>query len=65
MSNQDPVPQPHTGQPDDQQQWGVTRLIHGRQCRQCRRCGDWFHVGSLADHGCPVKRQLRLFDPPE
>ena len=65
MSSQDPDPQPPTRQLDDRQQWGDTRINDGQQRRQCRSCGNWFNVGWLADHCCPVHPQLRLFDPPK
>ena len=65
MSEPEPGDPPPTVQLDDQQQWGDTKLINGQKCRQCRRCGNWFNIGWLAYHGCPVNPQLRLFDPPK
>ena len=33
-------------------QWSAPQLIDGALCRQCLRCGKWFHVGWLAHHSC-------------
>ena len=64
MAAQAPDPQPPIQQLDNQRPWGDTKVINGQKCRQCRRCGNWFNIGWLAYHGCPVNPQLRLFDPP-
>ena len=65
MSNPQPDPIAEPALPDDQTQWSEPKIIDGAQCRQCKRCGNWFHIGWTAYHGCAVSRQYRLFDPPE
>ena len=63
MAEQDPdLPSP-SSQPIEPEQWGRTKVIDGIRRRQCLRCGNWFSIEYHVFHYCPVRKQLRLFDP--
>ena len=64
MANPNTNQRDETAQPDDFTQWGETKIIDGAKCRQCKRCELWFPIGWLAHHGCPLRRQYLLFNPP-